>query len=373
MKKIKTWWMSFILLCGLTTVSCNDDDNPTFPEQPENTDPTGGYDMTGFARGADISWLTEMEASGRRFYDSTGVERECMELLRELGMNSVRLRVWVNPTDGWCNKQDVLVKAWRASQLGYRLMIDFHYSDEWADPGDQKKPVAWENYSLTELEQAVADHTTDVLSALKAQNIDVEWVQVGNETRYGMLWNDGFTEYDYSNAANFAQLINAGYDAVKTVYPDAQVIIHIDKGNRPQYYNGLFDALKAANAKWDIIGMSLYPGEDPSDTNGLTEWDPIDENGNTWMQQNDACIANMKALIEKYSTKVMMCEIGIPWNYEEAEAFYTDFITKAKQVEGCLGVFAWEPQCYGGWKSYHKGMFDDDGRPMTSLNAFKRD
>ena len=353
MKKIKTWWMSFILLCGLTTVSCDNEDTPTFPEQPETTDPTGGYDMTGFARGADVSWLTEMEASGRKFYDSTGVERECMELLRELGMNAIRLRVWVNPEE-------------------YRLMIDFHYSDEWADPDDQHKPVAWQDYSFDELQQAVAEHTTDVLSALKAQDIDVEWVQVGNETRYGMLWDDGFTDYDYSDAANFAQLINAGYDAVKEVYSEAQVIIHIDKGNQPGYYTGMFDALKAANARWDIIGMSLYPGEDPDDKNGLTEWQPLDKDGNTWLQQNDDCIANMKTLIERYGTKVMMCEIGIPWSYKEAEAFYTDFITTAKAVEGCLGVFAWEPQCYGGWEGYHKGMFNDDGRPMSSLNAFKR-
>lgn len=73
------------------------------------------------------------------------------------------------------------------------------------------------------------------------------------------------------------------------------------------------------------------------------------------------------------SQKVMMCEIGINWNYAEAEAFYTDFITKAKEVEGCLGVFAWEPQCYGGWEGYHKGMFTDEGRPTSSFNAFKRD
>lgn len=360
MKKIKTWWMSFILLCGLTTVSCDNEDNPTFPEQPETSDPTGGYDMTGFARGADVSWLTEMEASGRKFYDNTGKERECMELLRELGMNAVRLRVWVNPTDGWCNKQDVLVKAWRASKLGYRLMIDFHYSDSWADPGQQTKPAAWAAYTFNELKQAVADHTTDVLSALKAQNIGVEWVQVGNETRTGMLWDDG--KASAGNTSNFAQLINAGYDAVKGVYPEAKVIIHIDEGNNPNRYNWLFDGLQADGARWDVIGMSLYP-----------EPDGDNESKKDWRKMNDDCIANMKALVQKYGTEVMMCEIGINWNYEEAEAFYTDFITKAKAVEGCLGVFAWEPQCYGGWEGYHKGMFNDDGRPTDSMNAFKRD
>ena len=88
--------------------------------------------------------------------------------------------------------------------------------------------------------------------------------------------------------------------------------------------------------------------------------------------QNFDCIANMKALIAKYNTPVMMCEIGISWDYEEAEAFYTDFVTKAKQVDQCLGVFTWEPQCYGNWKGYSKGMFDDSGKPTNSFNAFKR-
>ena len=370
MKKLKYIFMALAIACGAMTTSCNNDEKTTFPETEGTDDPTGGYDMTGFARGADVSWLTEMEASGRKFYDSKGKERECMELLRELGMNAIRLRVWVDPENGWCSKEDVIAKAWRAHNLGYRLMIDFHYSDEWADPGDQKKPVAWQNYSFDELKNAVSEHTKDVLSALKNLNIDVEWVQVGNETRYGMLWDDG--KASSGNTAKFAQLVQSGYEAVKAVYPDAQVIIHLDKGNILKYYTDMFDGLESNGAKWDIIGMSLYPGKEPqkNDPNGV--WQPIDENGKTWEQQNDDCIANMKALIEKYNTKVMMCEIGIPWNYEEAEAFYTDFITKAKEVEGCLGVFAWEPQCYAGWNGYQKGMFNDEGYPMSSLNAFKR-
>ena len=106
--------MGLLLLAGVAITSCNDDDKPVFPEIPEET-----YDMTGFARGADVSWLTEMEANGRKFYDADGKERECMSLLRELGMNAIRLRVWVNPVDGWCNQADVVAKAWRAHNLGY--------------------------------------------------------------------------------------------------------------------------------------------------------------------------------------------------------------------------------------------------------------
>lgn len=370
MKKLKYIFMALAIACGAMTTSCNNDDKPTFPETEGTEDPTGGYDMTGFVRGADVSWLTEMEASGRKFYDQDGKERECMELLRELGMNAIRLRVWVDPEAGWCAKEDVIVKAWRAHNLGYRLMIDFHYSDTWADPGRQTKPAAWQDYTVDQLLEAIAAHTKDVLTALKDRGIDVEWVQVGNETHQGMLFPDGNT--NQGGAANFAKMTAAGYYAVKEIYPDAQVIVHLDQGNDANLYNRIFDGLSENGGKWDIIGMSLYPGKDPKENDPNGVWQPIDENGKTWEQQNDDCIANMQALISKYNTKVMMCEIGIPWNYEEAEAFYTDFITKAKTVEGCLGVFAWEPQCYAGWNGYQKGMFNDEGYPMSSLNAFKR-
>src|SRR5262245_28461707 len=99
-----------------------------------------------FAKGADISWITQMEAAGIKFYNASGTAMDCMQLMKSLGMNSIRLRVWVNPTNGWCNNADVVAKAKRAQQLGLRLMIDFHYSDYWADPGKQNKPAAWASY-----------------------------------------------------------------------------------------------------------------------------------------------------------------------------------------------------------------------------------
>ncbi len=173
--------------------------------------PPPEYDMSGFAKGADISWLTEMENSGVKFYNTAGTQNDCMKILRDLGMNSIRLRVWVNPVQGWCNKEDVLLKAWRAQNLGFRIMIDFHYSDHWADPGKQTKPEAWENMNFSELTQAVATHTSEVLQFLKEKGIMVEWVQVGNETGNGMLWEDGKAS---ENMAQYAQLNNTGYDAV---------------------------------------------------------------------------------------------------------------------------------------------------------------
>ena len=149
--------------CACGAMGCSDGDSTEAPGQPEPTDPVVNTD---FAKGADVSWLTEMESKGVKFYDKAGNEKECMALMKELGVNAIRLRVWVNPEAGWNGKADVLAKAKRAQALGLRLMIDFHYSDTWADPGHQDKPKAWEGYGLEQLKQAVADHTTDVLQAL---------------------------------------------------------------------------------------------------------------------------------------------------------------------------------------------------------------
>ena len=141
-----------------------------------------------FARGADTSWLSQMVASGRTFQDNAGVTMNCLSVLQEKCIDSIRLRVWVNPAGGWCDQADVVAKAVAAKNMGMRILIDFHYSDTWADPGDQNKPAAWANYSMAQLTQAVSVHTNAVLSALQSAGVTPEWVQVGNETNDGMLW-----------------------------------------------------------------------------------------------------------------------------------------------------------------------------------------
>ncbi|WP_256009364.1 glycosyl hydrolase 53 family protein [Desertivirga xinjiangensis] len=143
------------------------------------------------AKGADISWLTQMEAQNIKFYNSAGVQKDLIPILKEKGMNSIRLRVWVNPVDGWNNMADVLAKAIRAKSNGMRIMIDFHYSDTWADPGDQLKPANWSGQNLAALKASVYNHTYSVLNTLKENQITPEWVQVGNETNNGMLWEEG--------------------------------------------------------------------------------------------------------------------------------------------------------------------------------------
>ena len=335
-------WISALFLF----LSCGDKEPPKNPEPPiDNT--------TGFVKGADVSWITEMEKAGIKFYNASGQEKECMELMSELGFNAIRLRVWVNPADGWCNKEDVLVKALRAKNLGMRLMIDFHYSDVWADPGHQTMPAAWQNMNLEDLKQAVAQHTVETLNLLETNGITPEWVQIGNETGNGMLWDMGKADV---NMANYAALNNAGYVAVKAVFPNAKVIVHLQNGQDNSLYRWLFDGLKSNGGKWDVIGMSLYPGQ------------------NDWQQQNNSCIANIKDMIARYGSEVMICEVGMPWDQPDvAKAFLTDLITQAKNIPGnkCLGVFYWEPESYNNWKGYTLGAFDNSGKPTIALDAFK--
>lgn len=336
----------FLLISFLTglLVACGSDNDDNVIQPPDQG--TAVY-----AKGADVSWLTEMESAGRKFYSSLGEEMECMALLKELGFNSIRLRVWVNPSDGWCNKQDLLLKAIRAKELGMRIMVDFHYSDVWADPAHQTKPEAWSSISFSELKTAVAAHTKEVLTLLKDNNVFPEWVQVGNETGDGMLWEDGRASV---NMEQYAALNNAGYDAVKAVFSDAKVIVHLQEGNNRNLYRWLFDGLKQYGGKWDVIGMSLYPTVD------------------NWQSMITDCVNNMKEMITRYGSEVMICEVGMSWDEAEtAKNFLSTLRTQSEKIKQCLGLFYWEPESYGNWKGYTLGAFDNDGKPTMALDAFK--
>ena len=308
---------------------------------------------TFFAKGADISWITQMEASGVKFYNSNGIQQECMSVLKGLGMNSVRLRVWVNPADNWNNTADVVAKAIRAKSLGMKIMIDFHYSDTWADPGHQIKPAAWTGQDIAALQTSVYNHTLTVLDTLKYHNIIPDWVQAGNETNDGMLWPEGKASV---NMQNFALLINSGYNAVKAVDSSIKVIVHISNGYDNGLFRWIFDGLKNNGAKWDVIGMSLYPTTD------------------NWAALNTQCMANINDMVSRYSKEVMVCEVGMNWTDSTAcNSFIADIIAKTKSVTASkgLGVFYWEPECYSNWNGYSLGAFDNSGKPTIALDAFK--
>ncbi len=339
------------LLMVFTLAECKKSNNTT----GTTVNPTPTDTITNppfFAKGADVSWVTEMESAGIKFYNNSGAQTECMQLMKDLGMNSIRLRVWVNPANGWCNTADLLTKALRAKSLGMKILLDFHYSDVWADPGHQNKPVAWASLNFTDLKDSLARHTTDVMNVLKTNGITPEWVQVGNETNDGMLWPEGKAS---TNMANFAQLIKTGYNAVKAVSPTSKVMVHISNGYDNALFRWIFDGLKNNGADWDVIGMSLYP------------------TSTTWATMNNQCLTNMNDMIVRYNKEIMICEVGMSWDQAAAsKSFISDIINKTKSLSNNkgIGVLYWEPEAYNSWNGYTLGAFDNTGRPTIALDAF---
>lgn len=346
----KTIWICGALLACFS-IGCskgNNNNNNVHTNQPVYKAPAVA---STFAKGADISWVTQMEAGGYKFYDKNGNQQDLFTLMKSLGMNSIRLRAWVNPAGGWCNTTDLVSKAVRAKAAGMKILIDFHYSDTWADPGHQAKPAAWTSLDFAGLVTKLHDYTVGVMDTLKMNGITPDWVQVGNETDDGMLWEDGRAS---TNMANFAALVSSGYAAVKSVSPTTKVIVHLSNGYNNATYQWMFDGLKSNGAKWDIIGMSLYPS--------ITNYTTLDAQ----------CLANIKDMVSRYGTPVMVVEVGMEADQPSTTRdFLTDIITKVNSVSGGqgLGVFYWEPEAYN-WQSYGLGAFDTTGKPTIALDAF---
>ena len=350
-KVLKLLYATGAALTGLLAGACTQESPVTYPPKAE-PEPVV-FERGAFAKGADVSWVTQLEAAGYTFQNRDGQSKELMTLLRDdCGVNSIRLRVWVEPgndpvVEGWCDINDVLVKARRASALGMRLMIDFHFSDTWADPGKQYMPAAWEGMSLAEVKTAMAAHVTEMLGLLQANGIEPEWVQIGNETRTGMMWPLGSTD----NGDNFTQMLNAGYDAVKSIFPEAAVIVHVDCGNESYLYDYLFGKITAEGARYDMIGMSLYPEAD------------------SWQTYVDDCVANIARVQKAYGKPVMLCEIGMDYDQPEAAGKMMSEIMAKGKAAGLQGIFWWEPEAPVN-RGYRKGCFDENGAPTEALNAF---
>ena len=208
--------------------------------------------------GADISSLHKSEDMGGVYKYSDGTEADALQILKDNGLNYARLRVWVDPVDGYHNKGEILAMAPRLKELGIKLLVDFHYSDDWADPGKQYKPAAWKDLDFAELKQALYDHTFDICNSLVLQGTPPDMVQVGNEISSGILWPDGHT-WDPPNWDNFAELLTTGYNAVKDCSPDTLVMLHIPEGGDNELARWVFDNLTRRDVPFDVIGVSYYP------------------------------------------------------------------------------------------------------------------
>lgn len=312
-----------------------------------------------FVKGADIGWLPQMEATGYKFYNDSGLEQDCFQILKDHGINTIRLRTWVNPNNdkasGHCSKDETVAMAVRAKKWGMRVMIDFHYSDSWADPGKQKKPKAWEGHDFTTLQKDLYDYTFDVMTALKTAGVTPEWVQVGNETASGMIYPEGSTK----NWNTLTPLINKGYDAIKAISPTTKVILHVDQGNNNQRFRKWFDSATAHNAKYDVIGLSYYP-----------YW--LDGKPDYTVTINDLG-NNLNDMASRYGKEVMVVEVG--GEDDKVQNTYDMLVAvqnKVKEVPNHkgLGVIYWEPEGARSWSHYALSAWGNDGRPTKVLDAF---
>ena len=336
-------------------------------------------------RGADISSLKKAEDLGAVYRDEQGAPADALHILKEHGVNYVRLKVWVNPADGYNTCDRVLHMARRIKDQGLKLLVDFHYSDVWADPGKQIKPAAWKDYTLPQLVQAVYDHTYEVCCALQQRGTPADMVQVGNELNNGMLWPEGKTrQWD-----NLAALLKSGREAVKAAHPATTIMLHLAEGGNNVGAREWFDQISARGVEFDLIGLSHY-----------TYWHgPL---ADLQYSLND--------LAAHYQKKVVIAETAYPFTLANADAqknaaHSADQLTpsypatEAGQAANLrdvmavvravpdsrgLGIFYWEPTWTAvpgnGWNPAdptsgneweNQALFNFDQRPTLALNEFK--
>ena len=294
-----------------------------------------------FAVGADISWLQAQEDHGIRFSDG-GIEGDAIDILRDNGMNYIRLRLFVNPKselgysqrDGYCDLEHTLIMAKRIKDAGMYFLLDFHYSDNWADPAKQIMPQAWQTLSYDEVCDAVYEHTKTTLEALKAQGTEPDMVQVGNEVSNGMLWPYGAVRHSFDGLCG---LLKEGVRAVRESAPSAEIMIHVALGGQAEESERFFDAMEEYGVEYDIIGQSYYP---------------------EWHGTLEELESNANALVQRYNKPLIVVE------YRD---YYLDIERIVKSLPNGLGrgTFIWEATSADWGK-----LFDHTGAATEALDNY---
>jgi arabinogalactan endo-1,4-beta-galactosidase len=289
--------------------------------------------------GADISFLPELEARGMHFYDK-GTSRDVIAILKDHGFNYVRLRIFNNPAEangyspvkGFCDLSHTLQMALRVKKAGMKFLLDFHYSDFWADPGKQYKPCAWEDLNIDQLDTALYNYTFKVLQALKQQGTLPDMVQIGNEINHGLLWPDGNSRHPDT----LARLLAAGVRAVKAVDSNIVVMMHLALGGQNAESRWWLDNMLARGLQFDVIGLSYYP---------------------QWHGSVDDLKNNMADLATRYKQDLCLVE------YSECKKEVNEVVSHLPGNKG-LGTFIWEP--LNTWEA----VFDKEGRANRLLEIY---
>ena len=362
-----------------------------------------------YFKGMDLSTLEEVENCGGKFYDN-GEEKDVFDILKGYDVNYVRLRLWNDPyaEDGrpygaGCNDMAVTKRlAKRALDHGMGFLLDYHYSDFWADPGKQIVPKAWRGMSVSELEEAVYNFTKDTLLELHKEGLAPTLIQVGNELSNGLLWPHG----KVPNYDNIAKFVNAGIRAVRAVDKNVPIMIHLDNGGNNKLYREWFDNFMERGEEFQYIGLSYYP---------------------FWHGTLDDLKNNMNDISVRYNKDLIVAEVSMGYTmddyaeYEKLDAkdrksmatkqefvdklqhpmtkegqcqFLEDFFKVVDAVPSGhgKGFFYWEPAWIpvpgSGWATEaaleytgekgprgnewaNQALFDYDGNALPALNVFK--
>ncbi len=400
MKRLKPALLAVCLSCGLAASAFAADAVKT---RPFNAMPAD------FIKGADISTLLEAEQHGAKFYNQNGQQQDAIAILKANGVNTVRLRLWVDPQDadgntyggGSNNLENTIALAKRVKAQGLKLLLDFHYSDFWTDPGKQFKPKAWEKMDYPQLKMAIHDYTRDTIARFKKEGVLPDMVQIGNEINGGMLWPEGKSwgqgggEFD-----RLAGLLTAAIGGLKENLTDGEqvkVMLHLAEGTKNDTFRWWFDEITRRNVPFDIIGLSMY-----------TYWNgPI-----------SALKANMDDISKRYNKDVIVVEAAYGYTLDNCDNAENSFQAKEEKdggypgtVQGQYdyihdlmqavidvpdqrgkGIFYWEPTwiavpgttwatkagmkyIHDEWKEgnarENQALFDCHGKVLPSITVFK--
>ena len=362
-----------------------------------------------YIKGMDLSTLLELERLGAAYYDE-GEKTDILEIMKRYDVDTIRIRLWNDPYSengepygaGGNDLQTTLEIARRVTNAGLGVLLNFHYSDFWADPGKQIKPKAWQDYDVEELENAVYKYTVEVMKIFREEKVNLTMVQVGNELTNGLLWPEGKTP----NYENIARFVNSGIRGVRAVDEEVPIMIHLDNGGNNELYRTWFDEFVKRGEEFQIIGMSYYP---------------------FWHGTLDMLEYNMNDIAKRYGKDIVIVEVSMGYTmedyqqYEKLEAgqrkgyatkpelvgqldypmtrqgqadFMKDLLERIHNVEGGKGkgFFWWEPAWLpvpgSGWATEasllymndpgpcgnewaNQALFDYDGNVLPALEVIR--
>jgi len=317
-----------------------------------------------YAVGADLSFLKQAEDRGVAFKDH-GEVKPGLLIFKDHGYNWIRLRLFHTPTRLPNNLEYTMALAKAARQQGFKFLLNYHYSDTWADPGKQFLPKAWENMSHPQLVAAVREYTKQTIIAFREAGVLPDMVQIGNEVINGMLWPDGKLP---DNWGNFAELIKAGIEGVDTGrgdQPRPRIMIHIDRGGDKAKSKWFFDKLHSYGVNYDVMGQSFYP------------W---------WHGSLFDLRENLIFMANEYKKDIIVVEAAYNWKpgeyakkpgpFPETPEGQRQFLEEVNRMVMATpnglgkGVFWWEPAVGGGLN--RRGFFDDNSNALPVMTVFDK-